>query len=75
MHRVDDGGAVTRDELVHELGRASKLWPAASNGTRPPSAAPWPMVVRLPDGQECEIVAVRPGPLEIVLDVTPRRAP
>lgn len=60
-------------ELHRALGDAARAFPPASDGTR--SHAPWLVLVRLPDGTLCEIVAVRPGPLEVVLDAEPRRAP
>lgn len=63
---------MTVEELRQALRQAGRRYPPEPTGAPPP---PWPMFVRLPDGTVCEIVAVRPGPLEVVLDAEPKGAP
>lgn len=59
--------------LHKELGLAARMYPPVSDGSR--THAPWPVRVRLPDGTTFDVTDVRANPVEVILDVTPRRAP
>lgn len=68
---------MTYDDLRAALRGAVRDHPpyAADSSPFGRVVAPWPVLVRLPDGTICDVTDVRANPVEVILDVTPRRTP